>query len=331
MSEADTIRLQQSMGVEPAAAAQRWPAIDLARGLAIAAMVVYHLAWDLSSVWLIATDVVGHPGWQMFARAIAASFLVLVGIGLYLGHGQGVRWRAFGRRLAVVSGAALAVTLVTRIAFSDAYIVFGILHAIAVSSVLALPFLRAPFALLVGTAVLCFAAPLLFTAPALDAPWLDWLGLGSRPPPPTNDYVPVFPWLGFVLLGVAAGRLIRRHPVRRGPASARWTGPLARALIWSGRRSLLIYLLHQPLLLGSLLLLVQVTGPNPAAQEADYRRACQVSCIRSGAAGPRCRAGCACAVERLKGAGLWSQVLGGQVTQAEQERLSSLAQECFRE
>jgi uncharacterized membrane protein len=331
MSEAEATRLQQSIGVEPAVAMQRWPAIDVARGLAIAAMVVYHLAWDLSSVHLIATDVIGHPGWRMFARAIAASFLVLVGIGLFLGHGDGVRWRAFSRRLAILCGAALAVTLVTRIVFSDAYIFFGILHVIAVSSVLALPFLRAPFVLVAGTAVLCFAAPLLFTAPGLDAPSLDWLGLGSRPPPPTNDYVPVFPWFGFVLLGVAVGRLICFRTFARPAFPRRGTGPLARALIWSGRRSLLIYLLHQPLLLGSLLLVVRVTGPNPAAQEAAYRRECQVSCVASGAAGPRCAAGCACAVERFKGAGLWSQALSGQASQAEQERLSSLAQQCFRQ
>jgi uncharacterized membrane protein len=331
MSEAETTRLQPSIGVEPAAVTQRWPAIDLARGLAIAAMVVYHLGWDLSSVRLIATDVVGHPAWQMFARTIAATFLVLVGIGLSLGHGHGVRWRAFGRRFAIVCGAALAVTLVTRIVFSHAYIFFGILHAIAVSNVLALPFLRAPFALVAGTAALCFAAPLLFTAPVLDAPWLDWLGLGSRPPPPTNDYVPVFPWFGFVLLGVAMGRLIHGRTLGRQSTPRRWTSPLALALIWSGRRSLLIYLLHQPLLLGCLLLLVRVTGPNPAAQEADYRRECQVSCVASGAAGPRCAAGCACAVERFKGAGLWSQAVGGHASEAEQERLSPLAQQCFRE
>lgn len=311
--------------------APRIAAVDAARGIALIAMAVYHFSWDLSFLQLAAIPVMSDPGWRWFARIIAGSFLFLVGVSLVLAHGTRIRRRAFLKRLAIVSAAAAGVTAATFFAFPASFIYFGILHCIALSSVLALPFLRAPLALLAGTAALCFAAPLLFTAPALDAPWLDWLGLGSRSPPPTNDYVPVFPWFGFVLLGVAAGRLIHRRTLGRLPASRRWTGPLARALIWSGRRSLLIYLLHQPLLLGSLLLLVRVTGPNPAAQEADYRRECQVSCVRSGAAAPRCRAGCACAVERLKGAGLWSQALGGQATPAEQERLSSLAQQCFRE
>jgi uncharacterized membrane protein len=325
-----TARLHESMGLEPESGRARWPAIDAARGIAIAAMVVYHLAWDLSHVRLIATDIVAHPAWQLFARTIAASFLVLVGIGLVLGHGDGVRWRPFLRRLAVVAGAALAITVVTRTAFPEEYIFFGILHCIAVSSLLALPFLRAPLAVLAAAAAACFAAPMLLTSPALDAPYLDWLGLGSSAPI-TNDYVPIFPWFGFVLLGLVAGRLIRSLAASPKPLSQAWYHPLSRAFIWSGRRSLVIYLVHQPLLLGALLLLVQVTGPNPIAEEAVFRRDCEETCLGSGGAGPACAAGCACAAERLKETGLWRQVLAGEKTAADQERLSEITGQCFRQ
>ena len=51
------------------------------------------------------------------------------------------------------------------------------------------------------------AAPWIFTDPALDAPWLDWLGLGAFEPV-TNDYVPVFPWFALVLLGMVFARLM---------------------------------------------------------------------------------------------------------------------------
>jgi uncharacterized membrane protein len=315
------------MGLEPAK--DRWPAIDVARGLAIAAMVLYHFAWDLSFVRLIATDVVGHPAWQLFARTIAASFLALVGIGLVLAHGKGVQWRSFVRRLAVIAGAALAVTVVTRIAMPGGYIFFGILHCIAVSSVLALPFLRAPPALVLAAAALCFGAPFLLTQPALDTPPLDWLGLGSGTPS-ANDYVPVFPWFGFVLLGVGAGRLLRRLDASAPSRSRTWNNPLARALIWSGRRSLIIYLAHQPVLLGALLLLVQATGPNTGAEEAIFRRECEANCRGSGAATAACAAGCACAVRDLRRSGLWSQAMGGGASPADQARLSSVIEQCFR-
>ena len=116
----------------------RWPGIDAARGTAIAAMVVYHFSWDLSYLGLITTDIVNEPGWQLFARTIAASFLTLVGTGLVLAHQHGgVSWTAFLRRLAIISAAALGVTLVTRFVFPDEYIFFGILHWNAVASALA--------------------------------------------------------------------------------------------------------------------------------------------------------------------------------------------------
>jgi uncharacterized membrane protein len=315
--------------LEPASGRERWPAIDLARGAAIAAMVVYHLAWDLSFVRLIAIDIVGHPAWQFLARAIAASFLTLVGIGLVLAHGEHVRWRSFLRRLAIIAGAALAITAATRLAMPGQYIFFGILHCIAVSSVLALPFLRAPLAVLAAAAALCFAAPALFVAPTLDTPPLDWLGLGSRLPA-TNDYVPIFPWFAFVLLGIAAGRLLRRvggkPPLTVGP----WRNPIGRALAWAGRRSLIIYLVHQPLLLGALLMLVQVIGPRPAAEEAFFKRDCEASCAASGADEATCVAGCACAVGALKEAGLWREALAGDPGAAERGRLSSTIRQCFR-
>lgn len=327
MTEAEIAGPPRNMGLEPACARRRWPAIDLARGVAIAAMVLYHLAWDLSFVRLIATDIVGHPAWQFFARAIAGSFLTLVGIGLYLGHGEGLRARSYLRRLAIIAGAALAITVVTRIATPDGYIFFGILHCIAASSVLALPFLRAPTAVLAGLAALCFAAPLLLTDPALDGPHLDWLGLGRRTPA-ANDYVPVFPWFGFVLLGVAAGRLLRRFA--GGAPLAPWRNPVARTLIWSGRRSLVIYLGHQPLLLGALLLLVQATGPNPRAEEAFFRRECEASCSGGGPDRALCRSGCACAADRLRASDLWRPALAGTIAPAEQERLSAITKQCFR-
>jgi uncharacterized membrane protein len=309
---------------------ERWPALDAARGAAIAAMIVYHLAWDLSFLRLIATDVVGHPAWQLFARAIAASFLILVGIGLVFAHHRGMRWRSFARRLAAIAAAAFAISAVTWIAFPDQYIFFGILHCIAVSSLLALPFLRAPVVVVVAAAGLCFAAPLLFTDPALDLPLLDWLGLGSETPA-TNDYVPVFPWFGFTLLGLAAGRLLRRWASHAAPGPSKWAHPLSRGLVWSGRRSLAIYLLHQPLLFGVLFLLVQVTGPNPTAEDAYFMRTCERGCLEDGIGAALCASGCACAAERLKAEGLWRDALANSIPADDQERLSSATRQCFRQ
>jgi uncharacterized membrane protein len=320
----------QASGTEPAVAALRWPAIDIARGIAVAAMIVYHFAWDLSFFRLIATDIVAHPVWQLFARAIAASFLMLVGAGLVLAHGKGVRWRSFFKRLAVIAGAALLITLATSLAMPESYIFFGILHCIALASVLALPFLRAPGVVTLAAAAFAFAAPWLFTAPALDVPALDWLGLGARLPA-TNDYVPVFPWFGFVLVGVAATRLILRHAPRLGSPPRGRESRLRRGLAWSGRRSLIIYLAHQPVLLACLFLVARAVGPNAAAEEAAFLRSCVTSCVQKDGEKAVCDAGCGCAGERLKGQGLWPAMVGGEAAPAARELASRVARQCFEE
>jgi uncharacterized membrane protein len=56
--------------------------IDAARGVAIAAMVVYHFSWDLRFFGYINVDVAADPAWRLFARSIAGSFLALVGSAL---------------------------------------------------------------------------------------------------------------------------------------------------------------------------------------------------------------------------------------------------------
>src|SRR5690554_3134906 len=76
----------------------RFAAVDVVRGLAILAMVAYHLAWDLYYLGFTATDVMAEPGWIGFQRAILSSFLLLVGAALVLGHGRFIRWPAFWRR-----------------------------------------------------------------------------------------------------------------------------------------------------------------------------------------------------------------------------------------
>jgi uncharacterized membrane protein len=306
----------------------RWDILDVARGGAIAAMIVYHFSWDLSFLRLIATNIVAEPAWQWFARSIAGSFLTLAGIGLVLAHGSTFRPGPFLRRLAKVGGAALAITAVTYIVFPESYIFFGILHAIAVCSVLALPFLRAPPAVTVLAAAGCFAAPWLLTSPAWDHPMLDWLGLGLLPPR-TNDYVPVFPWLGFVLSGLLVGGIASRR--LRATGLDRWqaSGPATRLLALAGRRSLPIYLLHQPILLGLLYAVLQVTGPNPQAEAQPFLRQCRATCLQSNGNAALCRSVCDCALDRLRREDLWGSVLADRVAPEQQARISAIAQQCF--
>jgi uncharacterized membrane protein len=301
--------------------------IDVARGVAVAAMVIYHSAWDLSELRLIETDIRDIPAWSLFARTIAASFLILAGAGLVLAHGRGIRPAAFLRRLAVIGGAALAVTVATYFVFPDAYIFFGILHCIALSSVLALPFLRVPVPLVVGAGALCIALPHLVGAPALDWPSLTFIGLGTRTPN-TNDFVPIFPWFGFVLLGIAAMRVGRPFLLRLPERSGWFPGPL-RALAWAGRHSLIIYLLHQPVIFGAMSAWAEIVGRSPQAEVAPFLSRCEASCREMAAGRETCRATCSCTVDALKRADLWSGVVRDRLTIDERARIGPLARACF--
>jgi uncharacterized membrane protein len=312
-----------------AVAVQRWDAIDVARGLAILAMIVYHFTWDLSFLQLIETNILEVPAWRWFARGIAGSFLMLSGVGLVLAHAKGSHGRSFLKRLTKVGGAALAVTVATYFAFPDSYIFFGILHCIAVSGVLALPFLRLHPIITLVAAALCLVAPHILTSPALDAPWLDWLGLGAAVPV-TNDYVPIFPWFGPVLIGVVAGRVLL--PLQKTMSLSGWrsSGRLSGLLIWAGRKSLPIYLTHQIILLSILYGVLQIVGPNRMAEAQPFMIQCEASCLQT--AQPRtCRALCSCTVETLRQSDLWQKVLSNTTTAEDQTRISRAAQQCLRQ
>ena len=231
----------------------------MARGTALAAMAIYHSSWDLAFYGLAGIPVTSATGWIIFARMIAGSFLGLVGVSLVLAARGGINWRGYGRRLAQVVAAAAAITIATWFAFPGAFIFFGILHAVALFSVLALAFLRLPVIVTLACAALAFAAPSLVSEPIFDRPWLLWTGLGTFFPP-SNDYVPLFPWFGMTLTGVALGKIAENAGLWERLSSWRPDNAPARLASFAGRHSLIVYLAHQPVLLALLGAVAWVVG-----------------------------------------------------------------------
>lgn len=228
---------------------RRIVALDVARTAALAGMVVFHFTRDLEQFGLIAPGTTLGAGWSMFSRAVAGSFLFLSGVSLWLAQGQGIRWRAFLRRLAVLVAAAGLISAATFVAMPDAFIYFGILHSIAVASVLGLAFLRLPALVTIAAGMIVLIVPQLWPAGLVDAPWLVWTGLTTSVPR-TLDYEPVFPWFAPFLFGIAFARLMAGAGLL--PTGGDAPAPLWRWLGWPGRHSLAIYLLHQPALIGAI-------------------------------------------------------------------------------
>ncbi|MCK7612641.1 heparan-alpha-glucosaminide N-acetyltransferase [Roseibium sediminicola] len=279
--------------------ATRLAVIDLARGLAVVAMAIYHFSWDLSWFGLVDWPVAQGANWRIFAGSIAGSFLFLAGVSLDLAHHNGIRWRAFWRRLAVIVAAAVSVSLVTYFTFGDSYVRFGILHCIALSSLIALPFARLPLWSVIAASALVLSSPLWATSSVFDGQVWLWTGLGL-PDFGSVDYVPLAPWAGVTLAGLAFSSTARRLGLWELMAHLRFSGWPGIATRFCGRHSLIIYLLHQPALYG--LVWASVT----LAPEFAFMRSCSVSCHTNLGTAATCESTCACTLNHLKSDNIWT-------------------------
>ena len=226
--------------------------LDALRGCAIVLMFIYHFCFDLNYFGVLQQDFNHDIRWLGFRAIILSSFLTLVGIGIALGHAEKIRWTAFWKRWRLVAGGAALVSIGTYVMFPNSYVYFGVLHHIALASLLALAFVRVPkISLAVGIALLIVGN--VFSHRFFDQPWLHWFGLMTTKPI-TEDYVPLLPWFGVVLIGVAIGCWIKVSvPFQNWRAESVAT----KGLIWGGRHSLILYLVHQPVFIGFLTLVLR--------------------------------------------------------------------------
>lgn len=239
----------------PAQTYRRVALIDIARTLALIGMVAFHFRFDLVIFGVLPPSVTATPFFYWHARLVAGSFLFLAGLSLWLAHGSGIIWRAFWLREGKLIAAAALVSIATYLAMPVTWIFFGILHAIAFCSLLALPFLHLPALVTLGAGAAVMAAS--YHLPELvqwNHPGLRWIGLQTVPTP-SMDLEPLIPWFGPLLLGVGTGQFL----ASLWPRLARPETPLSRALAWPGRHSLIIYLAHQPILMGLIWAWLQVT------------------------------------------------------------------------
>ena len=229
--------------------AGRLVVLDAARGVALVAMACFHFTYDLQIFGFLPEGTIQAGPWRAFAMLIAGSFLFISGFSLVLAHRRGLRWRAFGRRLAILAGAAGLVSLATWLAMPDRFVHFGILHALAVSSLLGVLVLRLPGAVLLAMAAAVLMLPQVFRHEMFNAPWFWWLGLSTEWPL-TMDYEPVFPWFAPFLAGMAAAKWLAARLQIGMVARTGGRQYLLPVLTFLGRHSLVVYLVHQPLLMG---------------------------------------------------------------------------------
>ena len=243
--------------VQAAGPRPRYALLDEVRGLALLSMMGYHAMWDM--VYLFGLDAPWYGGaaglvWQQLTSWV---FILLSGFCLRLG-------RHAVRRGLLVFGAGALVTAVTWLFMPADLVLFGVLTFLGAAMILTgllRPLLEKPpaWAGLLGSALLFvltrevnsgylgFGGWVIAELPGalyrdLATAFLGFPGPGFY----STDYFSLLPWLFLFWAGYFLQKLIgrqRMEPLRR---------PLCPPLGWLGRHSLLLYLLHQPLLYGAL-------------------------------------------------------------------------------
>ena len=250
--------LLEPIDVPAVPATRRFAGIDALRGFAVAQMIAYHFIYDLNYFGWLHLAMTRDQPWLGWRTAIVTQFLLLVGASLVLRHAFKPAWSDFWRRWVQIAGAALLVSAGSWWVFRDRFIYFGILHYIAVALILAR--LLVPLGRLnIALGVVALLTGLLFKDAVFNPTDLNWLGFVTRKPV-TEDYVPIFPWIGVTLIGVGLGALWQRSGFAVSPAVQRLNSAPPRLFVFLGSWALTVYLLHQPIMLGVLWVVRALTG-----------------------------------------------------------------------
>lgn len=229
--------------------------LDALRGVCILCMIVVHFLFDLSFFGGLDLTL---PAWYVFIQEYGgAIFVVLSGVCVTLGSKS-------VRRGLIVFACGMLITAVTygmyRLGMSGADVVvkFGVLHLLGVCMLVYPAFKKLPPAALALLGLAIAITGYAIRGVVVPQHWLFPLGL-TYEGFTSSDYFPLFPQLGYFLIGAAIGKTAYREKRTFLPGAFQQT-PVARFFCWCGRQSLFIYLLHQPIVYGLLEFVLLLRG-----------------------------------------------------------------------
>ena len=217
--------------------------IDSLRAIALVMMLVSNFVTDLNYFGLM--DVEKGDQWWWLARATAFLFVSISGISYFLAHQKKYDFMDTFERTKRLVFWAFMITMVTYIFAPAAYVRFGVLHLLALASIIAFPFARKP-GIAFGIGIVLLLIPLSTNS---NFVWFGLQETGTF----AVDYFPLNPWLGIFFLSLAFSSII--YPESKPILQINWP----EKWLWFGRNTLIIYVIHQPILIGSLVISGQIS------------------------------------------------------------------------
>ncbi|MBN2733600.1 MAG: DUF1624 domain-containing protein [Methanomicrobiaceae archaeon] len=235
----------------PSEKKERFWELDSFRGIAIAMMVLFHILFDISYFGILQINV-NYGFWRFFGYLTAVLFVFIAGVSVFISSERSKKYlkgihfylKFFKRGMFLLFTGGL-ITIVTWLVIREGFIVFGILHLIGLSVILSPFFVRfEKFNTLLGIAVIITGIFLT----GIKGPYI-LIPIGITPNTFYSlDYEPLFPWFGFFLIGIAAGSYFYPKAQRNFKNILNYKKYLE-FLGFIGRHSLIIYLIHQPVII----------------------------------------------------------------------------------
>lgn len=218
--------------------------IDVLRGILVIIMVVLHILFDLEFVYNIP---IGYgTGFIDKIRIVVATLFIMVS-----GISTAFSKNSFKRGVVVLS-AALLISFVTFIVGREYFISFGVFHLIGLCMIVS-PFLKkipTPSLLILSLII----GMTQFVIPYVEVSHNYFFMFGFYNDKfASADYYPVFPWAWAFLFGIVLSRLFYREKKSIFKFTIK-ENPIG----FLGRNSLLIYLIHQPIILLLLAILMRI-------------------------------------------------------------------------
>jgi len=234
--------------------------IDFLRGFAIILMIFFHILYDLN--FFSITNFRIYSGIILYiARLSASIFVVLAGISLSISYSKSKNWLKtndiilkFIKRGLIILFLGMIISVITWFYIPRGFVVFGILHFIGISIILSLIFIRYRFINIIFGLFFIIVG---FYLKSLTFDFNILIPLGFIPNNFwTIDYFPLFPWFGIFLIGISIGNIIYPDFKRKYEIKDLSKNLLVKSFCFLGRNSLLIYFLHQPIIIGIITILL---------------------------------------------------------------------------